>query len=178
MKQLYSKNDIAKQVARIGKEISRDYQDKEVLLVVILKGAMLFAADLARKITSPVTVEFMRVSSYGGNTSSSGEILIKTDLDVNICDKHVIIIEDIIDTGLTLQALISRLQKRHPASLKVCTLIDKKKRRVIAVNVEYNGFTMDDGFIVGYGLDYNEQYRNLDAIYQFEPNQQPPRGDA
>ncbi|MEA3465473.1 MAG: hypoxanthine phosphoribosyltransferase [Thermodesulfobacteriota bacterium] len=174
MKQLYSKDYISAQVSRIGKEISRDYRDSEILLVVILKGAMLFAADLAREITCPVTIDFMRVSSYGANTSSSGEILLKTDIEANICGKHVIIIEDIIDTGLTLQALTNHLQQRSPASLKVCTLINKKKRRVSAINVDYSGIIMDDGFIVGYGLDYNEHYRNLDAIYQFDPNKQLP----
>ena len=178
MKLLYSKDYIAKQVSRIGKEISRDYHDMNVLLVVILKGAALFGADIAREITCPVTIEFMRVSSYGANTSSSEEILLKTDIEANICGKHVIIIEDIIDTGLTLQALINHLQQRNPASLKICTLIDKKKRRVVAINVDYSGIIMDDGFIVGYGLDYNEHYRNLDAIYQFDPNQQLPGGDA
>ncbi len=170
MKQLYSKKYIAQQVASIGAQISNDYQEKTIILIVILKGSFIFAADLVRAITCPTTIEFMRVSSYGAQTSSCGSITFKTDLEVDINNKHVIIVEDIVDTGLTLRALRKHLQQHQPASLKVCTLIDKKQRRTHAVQVDYSGIVMNDGFIVGYGLDYNERYRDLDAIYELDPD--------
>lgn len=178
MKQLYTKEHIAQQVARIGSEINQDYHNKDILMIVVLKGAMMFAADLAREIDRPLSMDFICVSSYGGQTTSSGEITFKKDLETDIHGKHIIIVEDIIDTGLTLQVLKKHLLKRNPASLKICTLIDKQKHRSALIESDYCGITMDDGFIVGYGLDYDELYRNLDAIYTFDPTQQLAQGDA
>jgi len=178
MKQLYSKDYIARQVSRLGSEISQDYQNEEILLVIVLKGAMVFATDLARQITCPLAMDFICVSSYGGQTTSTGKITFKKDLDTDIQGKHVIVVEDIIDTGLTLQVLTQHLQLRKPASLKICSLISKQKHRKTSTKVDYCGITMDDGFIIGYGLDYNELYRNLDAIYTFDPSQQLAQGDA
>lgn len=177
MKQLYSKEVIAQQVKRLGQEISQDYQNSEILLIVVLKGSMIFASDLSREISCPLTLDFVRVSSYGSGTVSSGEIVFKVPLDSNIEGKHVIIVEDIIDTGLTLNALYHDLEKKKPASLKICTLIDKKKRREIDIEADYAGIVMEDGFIIGYGLDLDERYRNLPAIYLLDPNNLPEPGD-
>ena len=178
MKQLYSKEYISEQVNRLGAEISHDYGNEEIVLLIVLKGASLFAADLARQITNPLSMDFIRLSSYGGQTTSSGKVTLKTDLDSEIKGKHVIIVEDIIDTGLTIKVLKQHLLQHSPASLKVCSLISKRMHRKTPTNIDYCGITMDDGFIVGYGLDYNELYRNLDAIYTFDPSQQLPQGDA
>jgi len=178
MKQLYSKEVIAQHVANIGQQINQDYQNQEILLVVVLKGSMIFAADLCRKLDSPVTMDFIRVSSYGSSTVSSGNVVFKVPLDSDIKGKNVIIVEDIIDTGRTLKALYHHLQEKQPASLKICTLIDKKKRREVAIEADYSGIVMDDGFIIGYGLDLDERYRNLDAIYLLDPDNLPTPGDA
>ena len=173
MKQLYTKEYIAQQVSRLGSEINQDYHDKDILMIIVLKGSMIFAADLAREITRPLSMDFLQVSSYDGKTTSSGEVTFKKDLETDIHGKHIIIVEDIVDTGLTLQVLKQTLLKRNPASLKICTLIDKRKHRTTSIESDYIGITMDDGFIIGYGLDYDELYRNLDAIYTFDPTQQP-----
>lgn len=178
MKQLYTKEYIAQQVSRLGNEINHDYRTKEIVMVVVLKGAMIFAADLAREISRPLSMDFIFVSSYGDQTTSSGEITFKKDIDSNIHGKHVLIVEDIIDTGLTLQTLKQHLLKRNPASLKICSLIDKQQHRRVPIESDYYGIAMDDGFIVGYGLDHNEYYRNLDAIYTLDPTQQLAQGDA
>ncbi len=173
MKQLYSKQAIARQTARIGTEISRDYQGLEIILVVVLKGAMFFAADLARTINNDVNVkiDFIRVSSYGTSTESCGVVTFKTDIETDISGKHVVLVEDILDSGLTLFELQKHLQKRQPASLKVCTLFDKPGNRVVAINPDYCGFSIKNDFIIGYGLDYAERYRNLSAVYRFDPEQ-------
>lgn len=165
LKTLYTEEEIQRQVARLGTEINRDYQGKEIILVGILKGSFLFIADLCRQLEGPLTVDFMRLASYGSETQSSGIIELRKDLEVSIKDKHVLVVEDIIDSGLTLQSLLHRLQEREPASLKVCALIDKRSRREVSLEANYIGMTMDDGFIVGYGLDHDEHYRNLPAIY-------------
>lgn len=178
MKQLFTKEYIAQQVTRLGNEINQDYHNKDILMIVVLKGAMMFAADLAREINRPLSMDFICVSSYGAETTSSGEITFKKDIETDIDGKHILIVEDIIDTGLTLQILKQRLLKRNPASLKTCSLINKTKHRRVPIESDYFGITMDDGFIVGYGLDYNELYRNLDAIYTFDPTQQLAQGDA
>lgn len=178
MKQLYTKEYIAQQVARLGSEINQDYHNKDILMIVVLKGAMMFAADLAREINRPLSMDFIWVSSYGGKTSSSGEITFKKDIETDIHGKHILIVEDIIDTGLTLQVLKKHLLKSNPASLKTCSLIDKRKHRCELIESDYSGITMDDGFIIGYGLDYDEIYRNLDAIYTFDPTQLLSQGDA
>ena len=179
MKQLYSKDQIAASVADVARQISDDYRDKEILLIVVLKGAMFFAADLARQIDGDVSIDFMRVTSYGADTCSCGNVTLKVDLETDICDKHVIVVEDIVDTGLTLHELIKHLKTYNPATLKICTLIDKPERRVVEVSVDYCGMEIDNYFIVGYGLDLDEKYRNLDAIYLFDPaQQQSTTGDS
>jgi len=168
LKTLFPAEEIERQVKRLGKEINRDYQGREVILVGILKGSFLFIADLCRELEGPLTVDFMRLASYGSETQSSGIIELRKDLEVSIKDKHVLVVEDIIDSGLTLQSLLHRLQERQPASLKVAALIDKRARREVSLEADYVGITMDDGFIVGYGLDYDERYRNLPGIYLAE----------
>ncbi|PLX89718.1 MAG: hypoxanthine phosphoribosyltransferase, partial [Desulfuromonas sp.] len=145
-------------------------QGAEILMVAVLKGSVLFTADLARAVRSPVLVDFMRVASYGAGTCTSGRIEIRKDLEMDIAGKDVLIVEDIIDSGLTLDALRQSLAARHPASLKICTLIDKKARREVSVPVDYVGFSLDDGFIVGYGLDLDERYRDLPDIHLVEMN--------
>ncbi|WP_316347175.1 hypoxanthine phosphoribosyltransferase [Desulfuromonas acetoxidans] len=178
MKLLYAQEEIARHVKELGAQISRDYQDQELILLVVLKGSMLFAADLCREITPPVTLEFIRVSSYGSGTTSSGEIDFKVPLQCDIAGKHVLIVEDIIDTGLTLQVLHAYLRNQQPQSLKCCTLIDKKKYRQVDFEADYVGITMEDGFIIGYGLDYNERFRNLAGIYLLDPTNLPFQGEA
>jgi hypoxanthine phosphoribosyltransferase len=162
---LYSKDFIARQVQRLGQEINRDYQGTDVLLVAVLKGSFLFVADLAREISSPISIDFVHLTSYGAKTCSSGIVEFRKDLETPIQGRDVIIVEDIIDSGLTLETLYQQLLLRQPKSLKICTLIDKHARRQSPVLADYIGITMDDGFIVGYGLDLDEKYRNLPEIY-------------
>lgn len=162
---LYSKDRIAQEVQRLGDEISRDYEGAEILLVCVLKGSFLFFADLARAISVPVVIDFVRLASYGSETQSSGLVEIRKDLEMPIKGRDVIIVEDIIDSGYTLEALYSRLIRREPRSLKICTLIDKSARRKVSIQADYSGISMDDGFIIGYGLDYDEKYRNLPDIH-------------
>ncbi len=163
---LYSAGEIEAKVTSLGEQISRDYANKGQLVAVgILKGSAIFMADLVRKISLPVTLDFMVVSSYGHSSSSSGVIQIKKDLVTSIQDRHVLIIEDIVDTGLTLYYLKKDLLARNPASLKICSLLDKPEKREKQVAVEYLGFQVPDEFLVGYGLDYAECYRNLPDIW-------------
>lgn len=157
--------DIQAKVAEIAKKISVDYRGKNLLVVGILKGAVLFMADLVRAVDIPVCIDFMAVSSYGSSTESSGIVRILKDLDQSIEGKHVLIVEDIIDTGLTLKYLVENLETRQAASVQVCTLLDKPDRRKVNVAVKYNGFTVPDEFLVGFGLDYNERYRHLPEVY-------------
>jgi hypoxanthine phosphoribosyltransferase len=168
LKLLFPKNFIEAQVQRLAAEISRDYQNKEILLIGVLKGSFMFFADLVRLITSPAIVDFVRLASYGSNTQSSGIIELRKDLELPINRRDVIIVEDIIDSGYTLESLYHRLLLREPRSLKICTLIDKRCRRQTNVEADYVGITMNDGFVVGYGLDYDEHYRNLPDIYLAE----------
>ncbi len=165
---VYSEKDIQKTVKRLAKEISRDYEGKEIFCVGVLKGAFVFMADILREITVPVSYDFMAISSYGAATKSSGVVRIIKDLDVPIESKHVLIIEDIIDSGLTLHYLVNNLMYRNVTSLKVCTLLDRPYRREVDVRVDYNGFEVNDDFVVGYGLDFNQKYRNLKSIYALE----------
>ena len=155
-------------IKELGEQISRDYAGKSVHLICILKGSVYFTCELAKRITVPVTMDFMQCSSYGGETKSSGIVKIVKDLDETIMDRNVIIIEDIIDSGRTLCHLKKLLAQRNPASLKICTLLDKPERRVVDVDVEYVGFQIEDKFVVGYGLDYDQQYRNLPYIGMVE----------
>ena len=170
LKPLYSRQEIAAKVEDLASRIDADYQGGEILMVAVLKGSVLFTSDLARAVKSPVLIDFMRVASYGAGTSSSGRIEVRKDLEMEIAGKDVLIVEDIIDSGLTLDALRQRLVARHPASLKICTLIDKTARREVSVPVDYVGFSLADGFIVGYGLDLDERYRDLPDIHLVEMN--------
>ena len=156
---------VDKRVAEIGAQISADYTGKTVHLICVLKGGVFFLCELAKRITVPVSLDFMSVSSYCGGTVSSGVVRIVKDLDEALEGKDVIVVEDIIDSGRTLSYLLEILKKRNPASLKLCTLLDKPERRVVeGVKVDYCGFTIPDEFVVGYGLDYDQKYRNLPYI--------------
>ena len=161
---LISEQDVDARIAEIGAQISKDYEGKQVHLICILKGSVYFTCELAKRITVPVTMDFMSVSSYGDGTSSSGVVKIAKDLDETIEGKDVIVIEDIIDSGRTLSYLLEILQRRNPSSMKLCTLLDKPDRRVKEVKVDYVGFEIPDEFVVGYGLDYAQKYRNLPYI--------------
>lgn len=151
-------------IKELGKQISRDYAGREVYLICILKGSVYFTCELAKRITVPVIMDFMQCSSYGAATKSSGVVKLSKDLDMAITDRDVIIIEDIIDSGRTLSHLKDMLSQRNPASLKICTLLDKPSRRVVDVDVDYTGFQIEDKFVIGYGLDYDQLYRNLPYI--------------
>ncbi len=157
-------------VAELAAEISRDYADVQgLLLVCVLKGAVVFLADISRLLTVPHAMDFMAVSSYGASTKSSGVVRILMDLETSILDRHVLIVEDIIDSGRTLDYILRNLETRGPASLKICTLLDKKARREIPIAVDYVGFEIPDEFVVGYGLDFGELYRNLPFIGVLKP---------
>ena len=151
-------------IAEVAKKISEDYAGEEVHLICVLKGSVFFTCELAKRITVPVTMDFMSCSSYGAGTKSSGVVKLVKDLDEPLEGKNVIVIEDIIDSGRTLSYLLEILSARKPASLKLCTLLDKPDRRVMPVHVDYTGFEIPDEFVVGYGLDYDQRYRNLPYI--------------
>ena len=161
---MLSEEEIKAKVYEIAKKIEKDYQGEDLLIVGILKGASVFVADLIRNIDLDVDMDFMSVSSYGNSTESSGTVKIIKDLDVDIEGRNVLIVEDIIDSGLTLSNLVAALQTRNPKSLKLCTLLDKPQRRTANMHVDYVGFVIEDKFIVGYGIDYAEKYRNLPYI--------------
>ena len=167
---LLTEEAIRLRVREMGEEISSDCAGREILCVGILKGAMIFLADLVRHIRAPAFFDFIAVSSYGVSTSSSGAVRILKDLDQSIQGRHVLIVEDIVDSGLTLNYLVENLKSRAPASLKICTLLDKPSRRKAPVEVHYNGFVIPDEFVVGYGLDFNECYRNLPYIMVLDPS--------
>ena len=161
---MLSEEDVDKRIKELGEQISRDYEGKNVHLICILKGGVFFMCELAKRINVPVSMDFMAVSSYGGGTASSGIVKIIKDLDEPIEGKDVIIVEDIIDSGRTLSHLIDLLGQRKPNSIRLCTLLDKPDRRVVDVKVEYVGYSIPDEFVVGYGLDYDQKYRNLPYI--------------
>lgn len=162
---LISEEDLDKRIKELGEQISKDYEGQEVHLICVLKGGAFFMCELAKRITIPVSIDFMSVSSYGDASVSSGVVRIVKDLDKPIEGKNVIVVEDIIDTGRTLSYLLKVLNDRHPESIKLCTMLDKPDRRVVDdVNVDYTGFEIPDEFVVGYGLDYAERYRNLPYI--------------
>jgi len=161
---LVSETHLQETVFRLAEQINRDYGNEPILLAIILKGSLVFASDLMRHLTMPVTLDFMQVSSYGTGTASSGFINIKKDLSVDIEGMNVLIIEDIIDSGNTLNKLKKLLQERNPKSVRICTILDKPERRVTDVEVEYSGICIPDEFVVGYGLDYQELFRNLPYI--------------
>ena len=166
---LFSEEQLKTRVAEIAREIERDYQGKEVMLISVLRGSFIFLADLCRAIDLPCTLDFMSVSSYGSGTTSSGQVQITKDLSEDITGRHIIVVEDILDSGNTLSYLLKILEHRHPASIRLCTLLDKPDRRVKPVEVHYSGFTIPDAFVVGYGLDYAEKYRNLPYIGILKP---------
>lgn len=161
---LLDEETVDARIKEIGEQISRDYADREVHLVCVLKGGTFFMCELAKRITVPVTMDFMSVSSYGNETKSSGVVRIVKDLDQAIENKHVIVVEDIVDSGNTLSYLLTILKERGPASLALCTLLDKPSRREVDVAVDYTGFEIPDHFVVGYGLDYVQKYRNLPYV--------------
>ncbi len=161
---LLSEEVVDAKIKELGEQISKDYAGKEVHLICVLKGSVFFVCELAKRITVPVTLDFMSVSSYGSDTKSSGVVRIVKDLDESLNDKHVIVVEDIVDSGNTLSYLLEMLKDRKPASLRLCTLLDKPERRRKHVDVDYTGFQIPDEFVVGYGLDFDQRYRNLPYI--------------
>lgn len=169
-KVLLSEEEIAAKVKELGAQIAKDYADKNPLIVSVLRGSFVFMADLVRAIDVPCTVDFMSVSSYGSGTKSSGEVKITKDFDVSIEGRHLIIVEDILDSGRTLSYLMKTLKARGAASIALCTFLDKPERRVVPVEVAYKGFTVPDAFIVGYGLDYDQRYRNLPYVGVLKPS--------
>ena len=167
---LISEEQIRAKVAELGGQLSADYAGRSVTLVSVLKGSLPFMADLMRQISVPVTIDLMEVSSYGGqSTETSGLVRILKDLSASIEDKDVVIVEDIIDTGLTLNYLVRYLRGKNPRSLRICALLDKPARRLVDIAIDYRGFTIPDQFVVGYGLDYGEFYRNLPFIGVLRP---------
>jgi hypoxanthine phosphoribosyltransferase len=167
---LISEEQIQAKVAELGQQITRDYQEKNLLLLGTLKGAVPFIADLARAIELPLEIDYMAVASYGNSTQSSGIVRIIKDLEGPIEQKHLLIIEDIIDSGLTLHYLIDLLRRRNPLSIRICSLLNKERERATNVTVDYQGFVIPDKFVVGYGLDYAQQYRNLPYIGILKPS--------
>lgn len=165
---LYSQDQIASEVARLAAEINRDYDGQELLVVGILKGSFLFFADLVRQIKVPVTIDFMRLASYGTETQSSGIVELRKDIELPVNGKNLLIIEDIVDSGLTLDTLFEKLKFKKPNSIRICALINKTSRREGTIIPDYIGITIVSGFIVGYGLDYNEKYRQLPDIYMLD----------
>ncbi|MFW5631072.1 MAG: hypoxanthine phosphoribosyltransferase [Acetivibrio ethanolgignens] len=161
---MISEEEITKRVKEMGEQISRDYEGKNVHLICILKGSIFMTCELAKHISVPVTMDFMSVSSYGDGTESSGRVKIVKDLDEHVEGKDILVVEDIIDSGRTLDFLLDMLKARKPASIRLCTLLDKPDRRVSEVSVDYTGFVIPDEFVVGYGLDYVQKYRNLPYI--------------
>lgn len=169
-KVLFSEQQLADKVAELGARISADYEDKNPLVVSVLKGSYVFMADLTRKITIPCNVDFMAVSSYGAGTKTTGEVQIIKDIGSKIDGRHLIIVEDILDSGVTLSFLMKILKARGAASIRLCTLLSKPERRKVDVPVDYLGFEIPDAFVVGYGLDYAEKYRNLPYIGILKPS--------
>jgi len=168
LKILITKEEIQRRVAELGKRISRDYGAEEIILVCNLKGAFIFLADLCRNLTSPLSIDFIAVTSYKG-TKPTGPVRIIKDLKMDISQKHVLLVEDIVDTGYTLEYIIRYIGIHRPLSVKVCTLLDKKCTRRVEVPIDYVGFEVDDRFVVGYGLDYNERYREMECIAELRP---------
>ena len=161
---LITKEQLEKMVEELGKRISKDYEGKELIIIGVLKGGFIFLSDLARNITIPVDLDFISVSSYGDSSKSSGVVKIIKDVDTNIAGKHVLIVEDIIDTGLTLNHLVELLKTRGPLSVKICAALDKPSRRKADVKVDYKGIEIPDEFVIGYGLDYAGKYRNIPEV--------------
>jgi hypoxanthine phosphoribosyltransferase len=164
-----SEEEIAEKIALVAKQISSDYRGEELILIAILKGAFIFCADLIRKLTlESVKVDFLRAASYGSGTTSSEEVKLVKDIDIDIKGKHVLIVEDIVDTGRTLSFLVEHMRLRKPKSVRICAMIDKRERRKIDIRVDYACHTVAEGFLVGYGLDFAEDYRNLPGLYHLK----------
>ena len=162
---LFSRDVIAQRVQEIARQISADYSGRELIVIGVLKGAFIFMADLIRAMSIPCKVDFVRVASYGAGSESSGKAVLTKDIETSIKGRDILVVEDIVDTGLTLTYLVDWLKERNPQSLKVCAFLDKRKRRKVSFEADYVGFTIDDGFVVGYGLDFNEQARFLPEVY-------------
>ena len=162
---LFSRAEIQKRVRELAGQISDDYAGGDLVVIGILKGAFIFMADLVREINIPCRIDFVRVASYGASSESFGKVVMTKDIETSIKGRDILIVEDIVDTGLTLQYLVEWLKERNPHSLKICAFLDKRKRRKVSFEADYAGFTIDDGFVVGYGLDFDEQYRFLPDIY-------------
>lgn len=169
-KVLLSKEQLQQKTKELGEIISRDYEGKNLMVVCVLKGGVMFTSDLLKEITIPVELDFMAISSYGASTSTSGIVRILKDLETDIQGKDILIVEDIIDSGLTLQYLKDLLISRGPKSVKICTILNKPARRKVNVHVDYKGFDIPDEFVVGYGLDYAEKYRNLPFVGVLKPD--------
>jgi len=163
-----SRAQIQKRVKELADRISKDHHDKEILVIGILKGSFIFLADLVRELAVPVQIDFVRLASYGSQTLSSGDIRITKDVELGVQGRHVLVVEDIVDSGLTIAYLLDHLKQRRPESIKVCAFIDKRERRKVQVQVDYAGHVVDQGFLVGYGLDMDEKYRNLPEIYHLK----------
>lgn len=174
---LISEKDIKKAVKKMGKQISKDYEDKNLMLVAILKGSVIFMADLMRAISVPINIDFMAVSSYGGGTKTSGIVRILKDLDHDLSEKDILIVEDILDSGMTLSYLKGILSQRNVKSIRIATLLDKPERRIADVTADYFCFTVPDEFVVGYGLDYDQQYRHLPYIGVLKPEVYENKGE-
>ena len=166
---LFTEEELSRRVQELADGINRDYAGKELLLISVLRGSFIFMADLVRRLTIPCRVDFMACSSYGSGTTSSGQVKVTKDLSESIEGLNVLVVEDILDSGRTLNYLLKLLEARRPASVRLCTLLDKPERRVVQVNVDYTGFVIPDTFIVGYGLDYDQRYRNLPYIGELKP---------
>jgi len=174
---LLTHEQIEARVGELGAQLAADYGDRDPVLVSVLKGSIIFLADLVRAMDIPLAIDLMEVSSYGAATESSGQVRILKDLSGSIEGRHVIVVEDIIDTGLTLNYLLRYLEDRGPASIRVCCLLDKPARRLASIEIDYRGFTIPDRFVIGYGLDYDERYRNLPYIGVLRPSVYTPAAE-
>ena len=163
-----SRAEIAQKVKTLAYRISKDYAEKELHIIGVLKGVFIFLADLVRELTIPVQIDFVRLASYGSNTTSSGTIRITKEIELDITDRHVLIVDDIVDCGLTIAYLLEHLKQFHPISVKLCAFIDKTERREVHVPIDYVGYVIEHGFLVGYGLDFDEKYRTLPDIYRLK----------
>jgi len=166
---LFSEEAIRQRVAEMGRQISSDYQDRDTVIVSVLKGSLYFVADLTRQLTIPLSIDFLSIGLYPGVTSETGIVRITKDLDISVTGRHVLMVEDVIGTGLTLGYICQHLESSKPASLKICTLLDNPSERLLNIPVDYRGFIQPDTFVVGYGLDYEEKYRNLPYIAELSP---------
>lgn len=165
MTRLISREQIRERVRDLARDISVSFPDREPLFIGVLNGAVFFLGDLVRELTIPCRIDFIKAASYGAGTASSGKVRLTKDVELEVAGEHVVLVEDIVDTGLTLKSILDRIEKKRPASLRVCALIDKRERRMEEVRVDFSGFRVEQGFLVGYGLDCNEHYRNLPDIY-------------